>query len=156
MNNDDLEKCSVRKLTDFFHDVLHLVNCPKVFSHVLPPRPFPWCARIPQMFFQYILHFVTFTTRKKLFIPFDVYFYHLVIPCFYSLNNPTTPHEPTILNLIQIPKTNLNFASFLQFFSGQFTSFMVSAPSHFPINSSFYSFPNSFTLSCLSIFVCSD
>ena len=59
--------------------------------------------------------FFTFTTRKKLFIPFDVYFYHLVIPCFYSLNNPTTPHEPIIINLIQIIKNIPIMYPFLNF-----------------------------------------
>ena len=101
---------------DTKNDALHLLNCPQVFLHVLPPRPFPWCDRISQIFFQYLLHFVTFATCNKLCIPFDVYFYHLVIPCLHSINSPITPHEPILLNLIRKQKIHLNFASFLQFF----------------------------------------
>ena len=91
-----------------------------------------------------------------LFIPFDVYFYHLVINFFHSLNNPTTPHEPILWQPHTDTKNTFQFYILLQFFSGQFTSFMYSDQPHFLINSSFYLFPNAFNLSRLSFYACSN
>ena len=154
-NSNNLQSLHMLIVLDTYNNVLHLLNFPQVFSHVLPPHPLPQCARIPQKQFQYLLHFVTFTTRKKLFILFDVYFYHLLIPCLNYVNNPTTPHEPVLPILIWVQKTHFNLVSFLQFFSGQFTSFMYSSPSHFPMNSSFTRSPSAFNLIWLSAFALS-
>ena len=47
--------------------------------------------------------------------PFNIYFYHLVVPYLDSCNNSTAPHIPILLVLIRIRKTHFNVISLFQF-----------------------------------------